>query len=527
VSSTTSAQRPSGLAARLSARRTTLSLETLLVLGVCAIAVVQRIMAVGGIATDYDEGVYWQSLRAMAHGAPLFSAIFSSQPPLFLLSVYPFYVVFGQSLAAARIGIAFYSLVGLAVAYLAGRAIAGRWAGLGACVLLAADPLYLRESHTLQAEAPAVAFELLAVWLAVITIRRSGQARLAFAGLSGVAIGLGMMIKLVDVVALVPAVIYLLAPGWATCTDGTVRPLRLRADVVLTALRRAMPALLALTAGLVLAIAAVVVPFAGSFAQLYDQVVRFHLVAAHAAGTTLRQNVHLLVDDGYEYPVLAVVLVALWLAYRRRAWVIAPPALLLLASYLLLLRQQPLFDHHVVLLAPALALTGALALPLAAQPAPSPSRPAGISLRIVWGLTTALVLVATLLGLGLGAMDERQTLAPLSETQVQMASALQAASVAGAPVVTDDQYIAGLADRSVPPELVDTSEVRIVSGYLTAAQLEGIITRSDTRVILFASGRFDLVPGFRAWVAANFTPVATFGDGRTLYLKLAKGPPVA
>jgi hypothetical protein len=105
-----------------------------------------------------------------------------------------------------------------------------------------------------------------------------------------------------------------------------------------------------------------------------------------------------------------------------------------------------------------------------------------------------------------------------------MASALRAATLPQDLVATDDQYVAGLADREVPPQLVDTSMVRIVSGYLTASQLESIITQLDVRVILFASGRFYLIPGFSAWVEANYTKIADFGDGNALYTKAPQGP---
>jgi hypothetical protein len=30
---------------------------------------------------DYDEGIYWLSLRSMREGHPLFTSIYSSQPP--------------------------------------------------------------------------------------------------------------------------------------------------------------------------------------------------------------------------------------------------------------------------------------------------------------------------------------------------------------------------------------------------------------------------------------------------------------
>src|SRR5690348_2372500 len=47
---------------------------------------------------SYDEGVYWQSLRAMSAGYSLYQQIFYSQPPFFLLSIYPFFVLFGGTL---------------------------------------------------------------------------------------------------------------------------------------------------------------------------------------------------------------------------------------------------------------------------------------------------------------------------------------------------------------------------------------------------------------------------------------------
>ncbi len=91
-------------------------------------------------------------------------------------------------------------------------------------------------------------------------------------------------------------------------------------------------------------------------------------------------------------------------------------------------------------------------------------------------------------------------------------------------MVTDDQYIAGLADRDVPPNLVDTSQVRLRAGYLTAQRLEAAAQRPDVRAVLFYTGRFDLVPGFRDWVAAHFLLAGTFGDHTALYLKLPHTP---
>src|SRR5436305_12489805 len=74
-----------------------------------AIAVGMRLYGLG-LPFDrdgYDEGVYWQTLLSMRLGYPLYQHIFYSQPPFFILSTYPFYILFGVTLWSARLGIAF------------------------------------------------------------------------------------------------------------------------------------------------------------------------------------------------------------------------------------------------------------------------------------------------------------------------------------------------------------------------------------------------------------------------------------
>lgn len=96
----------------------------ILVLGIMTIAVAMRVCALNGLfAPGLDEGVYWQTLRAMHAGFSLYDQIFYSQPPLFILSVYPFYAFFGQSILAARVGVAALSLLGFLGAYMMGRAL--------------------------------------------------------------------------------------------------------------------------------------------------------------------------------------------------------------------------------------------------------------------------------------------------------------------------------------------------------------------------------------------------------------------
>src|SRR6266702_5345941 len=139
-------------------------------LAVLLIAILMRLYHLGAPfdRDGYDEGVYWQSLRSMAAGHTLYQQIFYSQPPFFLLSIYPFFVLFGSTLWSARFGITMISLLGFLGAFLLGQAMNKRLGGIVGMLLLTFDPLYFTQSQKLQAEAPAAAFSLLAVGTAYL-----------------------------------------------------------------------------------------------------------------------------------------------------------------------------------------------------------------------------------------------------------------------------------------------------------------------------------------------------------------------
>jgi hypothetical protein len=127
---------------------------------ILVIAAISMATALTRFSTEYDEGVYWQSLRAMAHGHALYSSVFGSQPPGFLLGVYPGYLLLGQSIVAGRVVIALYALAGIVAIYVIGRALGGRWVGVLAAGLLALNPRHLQEATTLHAEIPSLTLSL-------------------------------------------------------------------------------------------------------------------------------------------------------------------------------------------------------------------------------------------------------------------------------------------------------------------------------------------------------------------------------
>src|SRR6266571_2083283 len=163
----------------------------------------------------YDEGVYWQTLRSMSAGRILYQNIFYSQPPFFILSTFPGYVLFGSSLWSARLAIALVSLFGLLGAFLLGMVLSGRLGAIAALLLLVVNPLYLAQSQTIEAEVSSAAFSLLAIGLAYLWWEHpEGTRGLCYAALTGVTFALSILCKLLSLSILVPVALLMLARLW-------------------------------------------------------------------------------------------------------------------------------------------------------------------------------------------------------------------------------------------------------------------------------------------------------------------------
>jgi 4-amino-4-deoxy-L-arabinose transferase-like glycosyltransferase len=427
---------------------------------------------------DYDEGVYWQSLRALVAGHRLFGEIYSSQPPGFLLLLLPFFGLLGQTLVAARIGVLVFSLAGLLAAYRVASLLSSRAAGLLAMAVLAADPLSFRESVALQADAPAVALALGSLALAV-EVRTGRRRSWVLVLLAGGLLALGVLVKPLAAAA-GPALLLALLTN-ASPTREKLRSLALA------------------TGGGVLVAAIVLLPLRSEWRPMWEQSVGFHLVARAVAAGGI---------DPYtaqtELPLLALGLAGLIVSMRHA------PRLALLAgvwaasSALMLAVQRPLWPHHlIVLVVPAALLAGGLA-----------------RLPALRGLDTRLVVVPALLALAGGVtaaalVHHNQ----MSDDDLRPAVIrLQALTQPSELVVTDDQYLAALAGRNTPPQLVDTSSVRVGSGNLTTRGVEAIAERSGSHAFLFSTGRLLALRDLRSWVEARYPRQVQLDSRRVLYL---------
>ena len=250
----------------------------------CTIVLILVAVAIGmrlyqlGLPFDrdsYDEGVYWQSLRAMGAGYPLYQEIFYSQPPFFLLSTFPSYLLFGSTLESARLGIVLVSLLGLGGAFVLGKALSGRLGAVAALLLLVVNPSYLAQSQAIQAEASSVAFSLLAVGFAYLWWEQpEGSAGLWWAVLTGITLSLSILCKLLTVACIAPIGLLILARLWQNWQKDK---------------KISFATLWPIVAGIVAFLGTsllVLLPFFGSFSAFAQSVITFHTDAGVALENT-------------------------------------------------------------------------------------------------------------------------------------------------------------------------------------------------------------------------------------------------
>lgn len=499
---------------------------------------------------SYDEGVYWQSLRSMSRGALLYQQIFYSQPPFFLLSIYPFYALLGQTLWSARLGIATISLFGFVGALLLGRALAGRLGMLLALLLLVINPLYLAESQILQADAPSTALTLLAVGLAYLWWENpDGMTGYSLATLVAFILALSMLTKLLVIPALAPIGLLVVARFW---------------QIKRQAPAKSFLSILPLLFGCIVFILTTILlllPFIHILPQMWHMVVSFHtdartnlLISSTKAesyhlhpqqNVTLIQNVLIsLLGASALYGTIAALI--------QRNWHVIPLLAWLAATIYVFWQQVPLLSHHMVAVIPPLISLSVMGV--------APITPAGKRLKILMGrflhlfplklalaskklaflkavfkitdprinltMVLAIILVLCQFIINFQAIcyfyDATYINAHSKSTQSNMhiAQDLQRVTKQDQLVITDAQFIAAQAGRNTPASLVDTSNVRIFTGYVTTQQLIEAASQPQVQAVLFYSDRLDLMqPSFYNWVQQHFHLANHYDTQKELWRK--------
>jgi hypothetical protein len=483
----------------MSARTHSLAIEAVLLVALVAAAIGMRLVNLDQYSGLFDEGIRGEQLFLMTLGYRPFRDIFAAQGPLLLDSLYPWFRLYGSDLAAARLAVGTYSMLGLLGIYLVARSVGGPLAALAAATFVLLSPLYLEGSRLALAEVPAMAPAILAV---ACGLRYAGTGSRRWLVAAGGLLAVGLMMKPIVLAAGVPLGLLILGRWRAGCR-------RVFVDLVI----------LGATVGVISVAAIALVGLGG----VLEQIVGYRRAAtASDTGNIWKNRVALARGLSFEpTAVFAIALIGTVLAAVARCWTWLVVSSWAIASLALLLLYSPLHGKHMVVAIPPIAAAAGLGTAGLVRLA---REQRGTSLRLATLVTGVVLLVWLASSLPQLAAQSGTLLRVTADTDIDPALEQYADAVAtiegltspGDFIVTDQPYLAFLARRPVPPWLVDTSKTRIDARYLRGGETVEIASRYDPRLVILWNDRLRALQPFVAWVEQNFRLVKVYNRRQDL-----------
>ena len=435
-------------------------------------AVAVRLVHIGMMGANNDEGAYLMWARLVAEGYPLYRQTYSVSAPLFIEMLAAVFRIFGFGLVVARLTI-LLSFIGTAgvMGWLSHR-IAG-WTGAFVSLgLLAFIPHFFQLSREVMAEMPATFLAVGAVALAFRYYLRGGRWWLVFAGILLAASG---MMKALYPAAVLPIGIFIIFrdKNWRRIiTDGVVFGVA------------------------VLATSALIVVWY-PWDAFFSQAIQFRTDLRAAFPLDAPRNMALIIK--WFRPIWGVwVLAAMGFSVSARtargwAW-----TLWLLGALAVLVWHTPLFGQHLISVLPPVVLLGMECVGLGVQYWRENIQS---SKRWMW----LAVLIFPLLNVSATIRYNRKMLNEVGgERDYTVIQLLKTVTRPTDFVISDSLILPSMADRLTPPVLGDIAFVAILSGHQTPARLIAISNTYNVQAVAAWTKRMPLLPEYLEWAEENF-----------------------
>ncbi len=450
---------------------------------------------------DLDEGFNAIKGLLLARGYPLYSQVWSDQPPLLTYLLAGVIRLFGADMDALRTLILLLStlLMGSAVHYL--RLTWGLWHALAGALIIFILPFYTTFSVAVMVGLPAIALATASLLALELWHQRRLQCWLV---LSALLLGLSVLTKLFTGLLVPIFILGILlgernAPSWR---------------------KRLRPAIIwGLVFGLVTAGLGLLLVGPAYMSQL----VTTHLLARqNPAFISLANSQSIAWHLRDAAPVLALGALGAAFAVLERRWTTLYLAGWSGGTFLAFSFHAPVWYHHQFLITTPAAMLAAIAVGEAARYL--------LRMRRSWpGLNLRLVLVLLALAGFITTLSARARLTyhtfvlpaflippegSPGDREIPFLTEISARADKTQWMVTDLPMYAFRTGLSVPPALAAITDKRLSSGELTEAQIIDVI--EDYRPEQVLMGRFDL-PAVDAYLREDYRRIYQWGR-KTLYL---------
>ena len=436
-------------------------------------------------STDNDEGIYLTSFLLVDRGSPAYKETFFSQPPGFLLSAYPGFVLFGKTLQSARSTIGIWSLIGLLAILWIGFELKNRWVGLFAISLLFLIPSYYNQTLTFQSDILISTFSLLSL---TALIRFSKSLHLFWFITSVLFLNLAFWTKL-DITFF---------PSFIVALFLLFKEKRVSIKNIINLF------LIFFTVSLGFFIL-LILPF-GIKDVFYNSILlRFQAVATSSSS-------FLLFDYLKKDIVLSIIIFgSLILSFFKKKNLHYPINIIFVWSIFVLtifIFYRPLFPHHLVILTVPMVLLFSQLVSL---------------LFNNKKLYKSIVLVFLIIAFTNRIYITIKTPSKLINNQQQKAvDIIKKYTDPNDVVVSDEEILNGLSGRLPPPALSDISQVRINSNNLTSKDFKQIITFYKPKLIIPWNGRLELIKNFKD-VLVDYKLLTTIpNNSKNIYIRIAE-----
>lgn len=462
---------------------------------------------------DYDEGVYLQTAKQFLNGYSLYDKIFFSQPPFFIYFIALFMLMLGKNVYAGRFAIAFSSILGGIATYFIVRKLTRSYIpAIASFMALMIDYLFMYYSRAVEGEVPCTVFSLFSI-LFIIDFLRDDKKIISIIA-SGFFLALAMLTKFFAASTAISIFLILFFSSNGNFSisflKGKKNALIKAEDLVLFLTSAAIPVLFLLP----------LIDLKFAYAQLF----MFHL-SKPPGGTVLdklRQLISYLSDD--TGLILFGIVGFLTTIISSSPEFLLIPTWLLFSVLMLIFLPQPLWYHHPVIVIPPLAILFGLSLDFFIKKWKSLSiRKNDQSYQLKrFLLLCFFLLLLVVYSSYLPSLFNADKMLIFSRQNVQENEVIKLIDeVTGSNdwIISDDQLIVFDANRNVPPELCDTSFMRISSGYLTDKELIRLTEEYNVKVVIFWTNRLLQLSNFSNYVKENFILLKKYDENQLVYIR--------